>query len=391
MRELPSSRRLRQMAGRPVKLRSDVPRAVLAASLALVLSASLDAQPIHAVKRVVDGDTVVLADVGTVRLIGVDTPETQDPREPVQHFGVEAADFLRRMVLGRQVRIEHDDQRTDKYRRTLGYLYLEDGTFVNREIIRQGYGHAYLTYPFRFAEDFRQAEREARETARGLWATPAAPAVQTLVSTDVWVNSSSRVYHCPGTRYFRNTARGELMREADARQRGFRPAYGRPCHPDQPDTNQAAAAKAQAPQALAAAALATETEVRTEGDVRVWVNASSKIYHCPGTRYFGTTARGTYMTERDAEARGNRPAGGRRCGAAANPSPTSEATSAAALPAVEPSPAQTPEVQVWVNTTSRVYHCPGTRYYGATKSGTQMGQRDAQARGFRPAAGRPCS
>lgn len=391
MSEIPPSQRNRQMAGRPVTPRSDVARCAVVASLALVLSASLHAQPMYAVARVVDGDTVVLGDVGTVRLIGVDTPETQDPREPVQHFGVEAADFLRTLVVGRQVRIEYDAQRTDKYRRTLGYLYLEDGTFVNREIIRRGYGHAYLTYPFRFAEDFRQAEREARETARGLWATPDAPVVQALVSTDVWVNPSSRVYHCPGTRYFRNTARGELMREADARQRGFRPAYGRPCHPDQPDTDQAAAAKAQAPQALAAPAPATETEVRTEGDVRVWVNASSKIYHCPGTRYYGTTTRGTYMTERDAEARGNHAAGGRRCGAAANPSRTSEATAAAALPAVERSPAQMPDVQVWVNTTSRVYHCPGTRYYGATKSGTHMSQRDAQARGYRPAAGRPCS
>lgn len=378
------------MSATSVLLRSAIVRAAVFASLVLVLSVSLHAQPIYAVARVVDGDTVVLRDVGTVRLIGVDTPETQDPREPVQHFGVEAADFLRRLVVGREVRIEYDDQRTDKYRRTLGYLYLEDGTFVNREIIRQGYGHAYLTYPFRFAEDFRQAEREARETARGLWATPAAPAAQTLVSTDVWVNSSSRVYHCPGTRYFRNTARGELMSEADARQRGFRPAYGRSCHPDQPDTNQTATAKAQAPQALAAPAPAPETEVRAEGDVRVWVNASSKIYHCPGTRYYGTTARGTYMSERDAEARGNRPAGGRRCGPQANPSPTSDATSAAALPAAGPPPAQTPDVRVWVNTTSRVYHCPGTRYYGATKSGTHMSQRDAQARGYRPAAGRPC-
>ena len=95
------------------------------------------------VTRVVDGDTIVVSGVGTVRLIGVDTPETVDPRKPVQFFGKEASEFTRRMAQGKVVRLEFDVQRKDKYQRTLSYAYLPDGTFLNAEIVKQGFGHAY--------------------------------------------------------------------------------------------------------------------------------------------------------------------------------------------------------------------------------------------------------
>ncbi len=73
------------------------------------------------------------------------------------------------MVEGKQVRLDYDWQRKDKYRRTLAYVYLQDGTFLNLEIIKQGYGFAYTKYPFKYLEQFRQAERDAREMKRGLW------------------------------------------------------------------------------------------------------------------------------------------------------------------------------------------------------------------------------
>ena len=166
-------------------------------ALSIALGATpLFAQPdVYAVSRVVDGDTVVLATVGTVRLIGVDTPETVDPRKPVQHFGQEASAFVRSMLEGKSVRLEYDQQRLDKYQRTLAYVYLLDGTFVNLEIVRQGYGHAYLNYPFGRMEAFRAAEREAREARRGLWADPpvVAPAPSDAAQSGrVWVNSSRR-------------------------------------------------------------------------------------------------------------------------------------------------------------------------------------------------------
>ena len=104
------------------------------------------------VVRVIDGDTLELDGGERVRLIGVDTPESVDPRRPVQYFGKEASAFTRRMAQGKRARLEYDRERQDRYQRTLAYVHLEDGTFLNAEIIRQGYGHAYTRFPFRYAE-----------------------------------------------------------------------------------------------------------------------------------------------------------------------------------------------------------------------------------------------
>ena len=186
------------------------------------------------VTRVIDGDTLVVATVGTVRLIGVDTPETVDPRRPVQAFGKEASDFTRRIALNKVVKLEFDVERRDRYNRTLAYVYLPDGVFLNAEIVRQGYGHAYTRFPFRSLDQFRAYEREAREANRGLWSAaeplPAvSPAVADSNAVRVWVNTGSGVYHCPGTRYFGNTKAGVYMTQAEARDDGYRPAYGRAC------------------------------------------------------------------------------------------------------------------------------------------------------------------
>jgi micrococcal nuclease len=121
------------------------------------------------VKHVVDGDTLLLTNGEYVRLIGVDTPETKHPEKPVEYFGKEAYLFTQRMVEGKEVRLEYDQTRRDRYGRILAYVYLLDGTFLNAEIIKQGYGFAYTKYPFKYTEEFRRYEREARENKRGLW------------------------------------------------------------------------------------------------------------------------------------------------------------------------------------------------------------------------------
>ena len=123
----------------------------------------------YVVERVVDGDTIIVRGVGRIRLIGVDTPETVHPRRPVEFFGREASAFTKRMLEGKRVRLEYDWERTDRYGRTLAYVRLLDGTLLNAEIIRQGYGHAYTRFPFRYLDEFRRYEREAREAGRGLW------------------------------------------------------------------------------------------------------------------------------------------------------------------------------------------------------------------------------
>jgi len=119
--------------------------------------------------RVADGDTIILDGYERVRLIGVDTPEISHPRKPVQFFAKKASEFTRKLVLNKKVRLEYDQERKDKYGRTLAYVFLEDGTFLNAEIIKQGYGFAYTRYPFKYLEEFRKYEREARESGRGLW------------------------------------------------------------------------------------------------------------------------------------------------------------------------------------------------------------------------------
>ena len=135
----------------------------------------------YTVPRVVDGDTLVVSpnpnpasrEGDRIRLIGVDTPESVAPNRPVEYFGKEAAEFTRRQCEGRRVRLVFDPAETqDRYGRTLAYVYLEDGTFLNAEIIRQGYGFAYTRFPFAYLEEFRALEREARAARRGLWAEP---------------------------------------------------------------------------------------------------------------------------------------------------------------------------------------------------------------------------
>lgn len=140
--------------------------------LAFSAAAGLGAETTGVCTRVVDGDTIVVSGVGKVRLIGVDTPETKHPKKPVEYFGREASRFTAKLVEGKRVRLEYDWQRVDRYGRTLAYVYLADGTFVNAEIVKQGYGYAYTKYPFKYLEEFRALEREAREAARGLWARP---------------------------------------------------------------------------------------------------------------------------------------------------------------------------------------------------------------------------
>ena len=108
-----------------------------------------------------------------VRLIGIDTPETVDPRKPVQAYGKEASNFLANLLKGEEVYIEYDGEKSelDKYGRLLVYLYrVPDGLFVNLEIVRQGYGHAYTKYPFKYMELFCAYEKRARENEKGLWA-----------------------------------------------------------------------------------------------------------------------------------------------------------------------------------------------------------------------------
>jgi len=187
--------------------------------LFVLISTFFLAQEWRICTRVVDGDTIILDGKERVRLIGVDTPETKHPNKPVQYFGKEAYEFTKRMVEGKKVRLEYDWQRKDKYGRTLAYVFLEDGTFLNAEIIKQGYGFAYTRYPFKYLEEFRKYEREAREKQRGLWA-PRKEKEQSENIT-VYVTRTGKKYHREGCRYLRKSKIPISLK--DAIKRGYTP------------------------------------------------------------------------------------------------------------------------------------------------------------------------
>jgi len=126
------------------------------------------------VVRVVDGDTIEVRLGGreeTVRLIGVDTPETRHPGRPVQCFGPAAGAFHARLVEGERVRVEPGVEERDRYGRLLGYVLRErDGLFVNAELVRRGYARARAYPPNdRYAAGLEALAEAARQAGRGLW------------------------------------------------------------------------------------------------------------------------------------------------------------------------------------------------------------------------------
>lgn len=138
--------------------------------------------------EVFDGDTISVDIAGhqeTVRFIGVDTPETHDPRKPVQCYGETAAAFTAKLLSGQKVRLEADarDSNRDKYNRLLRYVYLADGTLVNAELIRQGFGFAYTVFDYTKIDDFRNLEQTARREYKGLWQTCRVNDSQTIKQT----------------------------------------------------------------------------------------------------------------------------------------------------------------------------------------------------------------
>ncbi len=212
------------------------------------------------VSGIVDGDTLtvraeaagaVLASTSdiTVRLLEVDTPETKMPGAPVQCFGPQATEFLRRMLRpGSMVWLTADEERRDRFGRHLLYAWTADGTFVNRAIVATGHGEAVL-YPPNDAhiDELRAAEADARSAGRGLWGAcragtsgttapdrdqptlpPAAPTGPDCpVSRPIKGNANSGIYHVPGGRYYAETTPEECFAtEEAARAAGFRPSRG---------------------------------------------------------------------------------------------------------------------------------------------------------------------
>ena len=126
------------------------------------------------VTRVIDGDTIEVERDGQkikVRLIGVNTPETNHPQKGQQPFGQEAKSYTTKQLEGKTVQLRIDLDSYDRYQRLLAYVYLVDGTMVNEVLIREGYAQVMSVPPNdTFAKRFVSLQREAREQKRGLWA-----------------------------------------------------------------------------------------------------------------------------------------------------------------------------------------------------------------------------
>jgi micrococcal nuclease len=136
------------------------------------------------VKRVVDGDTFELSDGQRVRLLGIDTPEkyeskkldkdveaTGQDKKTIKKLGKLASEYVKNFVEGKKVILEKEPNYEDKdrYGRLLRWIYLEDGTFVNGKIIRDGYAQVYEKFPVSKLDELRKYQKEARENNRGLW------------------------------------------------------------------------------------------------------------------------------------------------------------------------------------------------------------------------------
>ena len=129
------------------------------------------------VVRIIDGDTIEIEGNVKVRYIGVNTPELHDPKKPVECFGQAAADKNKRLVEGKEIFIQKDVSETDKYKRLLRYVWVEDPStssgqviFINDYLVRQGFAQV-STFPpdVKYQQQFLEAQEEAKVNNRGLW------------------------------------------------------------------------------------------------------------------------------------------------------------------------------------------------------------------------------
>lgn len=174
-------------------------------------------QELYEVVNVVDGDTLDVSINGKIerlRLIGINTPETVDPRRPVQCFGVQASNKAKEFLSGKSIALESDPTQgeRDKYDRLLRYIHLSDGRNFNELMISEGYAYEY-TYdlPYKYQQEFKQAEADARQSGRGLWAegvctdsTSDASTSTCSIKGNISV-TGEKIYHVIGCAYYNKT------------------------------------------------------------------------------------------------------------------------------------------------------------------------------------------
>ncbi len=137
-------------------------------------TATISQPGLYQIDHFVDGDTIAVKMNGhteSIRMIGVDTPETHKPNTPVQCYGPAASAYTKSLIGNQRVRLEADptNQNRDRYGRLLRYVYLPDNRLIEKELILNGYGFAYTSFPFTKKTEFVSYEQQAKAANKGLW------------------------------------------------------------------------------------------------------------------------------------------------------------------------------------------------------------------------------
>ena len=168
------SRYLTPVAPDPRPLPTTTREAATQAGASVVNESSPSNSEFHEVTKIVRADTIEVEGTGVVQMIGIETPDGKTPSEIYGAHGREALDFTEKSLLGRKVRLDFDPVNAANGNKspagqTLAYVYTQDGTLFNSDMIRQGHAFARVNEPFRLIDDFRNVEREAMQAMRGIW------------------------------------------------------------------------------------------------------------------------------------------------------------------------------------------------------------------------------
>jgi micrococcal nuclease len=180
------------------------------------------AQTWHAVKWINDGDTIVLANEQRVRYIGIDTPEIDHENQGAEPFGDAARSFNERLIAFKRIRLEFDEERHDSYGRLLAYIFLEDGTFINAQLLQNGLAYCLFRTPnLKYNSFLLKSQQEAMKARVGIWQNWKNK-TEKLIG-----NRSSRRFHlasCPSAKTIAPINRIFFQTKWDAFWAGYAPA-----------------------------------------------------------------------------------------------------------------------------------------------------------------------
>lgn len=176
----------------------------------------------HRVKWVNDGDTIVLKNGQRVRYIGINAPEIDHGNQKAEPFGYEARSLNKKLVLSNKIRLEFDRERYDHYDRLLAYVFLPDGTFVNAQLVQNGFAYyLYRSAHIKYQSILLKAQQKAMKSQKGIW-------YNWKVKRDVYIgNRRSRRFHlstCPSGQKIKLKNRVKFSSMWDAYWAGYAPA-----------------------------------------------------------------------------------------------------------------------------------------------------------------------